>query len=71
MLNAERTAKKPKTAALNSSKCSYTQMNSKVGFWPRQLGSKFLVFTRALLFSNGRSLQTQKLAPPPCQNSNF
>src|SRR5277367_5011440 len=51
--------------------CVYTQMNSKVGFWPRQLGSKFLVFTRALLFSNGRSLQTQKLAPPPCQNSNF
>jgi hypothetical protein len=26
----------------------YTQMNSKFGFWRRQLGNKFLVFTRAL-----------------------
>src|SRR5689334_4156318 len=49
----------------------YTQIDSKVGFWPRQLGSKFLVFTRALLFSNGRSLQTQKLAPHPCQKPTF
>jgi hypothetical protein len=40
----------------------YTQMNSKVGFWHRQLGNKFLVFARALLFSNGRSLQKQKSA---------
>jgi hypothetical protein len=39
----------------------YTQMNSKVGFWQRQLGNKFLVFARALLFSNGRSLQTKNL----------
>src|SRR5690242_7569923 len=31
-------------------KMCYTQMNSNVGFWLRQLGSKFLVFTRALLF---------------------
>ena len=46
-------------------------MNSKVGFWPRQLGSKFLVFTRALPIGNGHSLQTQKFAPLPCQNSNF
>jgi hypothetical protein len=46
-------------------------MNSKVGFWLRQLGSKFSVFTRALLFSNGRSLQTQKFAPHPCQIPNF
>jgi hypothetical protein len=43
----------------------YTQMDSKVDFWLRQLGNKFLVFTRALLFSNGRSLQTQKFAPLP------
>jgi hypothetical protein len=46
-------------------------MNSKVGFWQRQLGNKFLVFARALLFSNGRSLQTQKFVPLPRQNSNF
>ena len=49
----------------------YTQNDSKVGFWPRQLGSKFSVFTRALCMHNGRSLQTQKFAPPPCQKSNF
>ncbi len=49
----------------------YTQMNSKIGFWLRQLGSKFLVFTRALLSSNGRSLQTQKFAPLTRQISNF
>jgi hypothetical protein len=49
----------------------YTQMNSKVGFWQRQLGNKFLVFTRALLSSNGRSLQTQKFVPLPCQIPNF
>src|SRR5689334_21517597 len=48
-----------------------TQNDSKFDFWPRQLGSKFSVFTRALLFSNGRSLQTQKFAPLPCQKSNF
>jgi hypothetical protein len=52
-------------------KLIYTQMNSKVDFWQRQLGNKFLVFARALLFSNGRSLQTQKFVPLPCQNSNF
>jgi hypothetical protein len=46
-------------------------MNSKVGFWQRQLGDKFLVFTRALLFSNGRSFQTQKFMPLPCQIPNF
>jgi hypothetical protein len=46
-------------------------MNSKVGFWQRQLGNKFLVFTRALLFSNGRSLQTQKFVLLPCQIPNF
>jgi hypothetical protein len=49
----------------------YTEVNSKVGFWQRWLGSKFLVFARALLFSNGRSLQTQKFAPPSCQIPNF
>src|SRR5580692_5457812 len=31
----------------------YTQMNSKVGFWPYQLGGKFLVFTRALALQQG------------------
>jgi hypothetical protein len=46
-------------------------MLSKVGFWRRQLGNKFFVFTCALLFSNGRSLQTQKFAPLPCQILNF
>ena len=49
----------------------YTQNDSKVVFWPRRLGSKFLVFTRALCLHNGRSLQTQKLAPPPCQKPTF
>jgi len=49
----------------------YTQINSKIGFWLRQLGSKFLVFTRALLFSNGRSHQTQKFALLTSQIPNF
>jgi hypothetical protein len=53
----------------------YTQMNSKVGFWQRQLGNKFLVFTRALLSSNGRSLQTQKsgtnLTTPKTDSSGY
>ena len=46
-------------------------MDSKLGFWLRRLGTKFLVFTRALPFGNGRSLQTQKFGPPSCQNPNF
>jgi hypothetical protein len=36
-------------------------MNSKIGFWPRQLGDKFLVFTRALLFSNGQLVPDTKI----------
>jgi hypothetical protein len=46
-------------------------MNSRFGFWLRRLGTKFLVFTRALPFGNGRSLQTQKFGPPSCQNPNL
>jgi NTPase len=46
-------------------------MDSKIGFWRRQPGNKFLVFTRALLFSNGRSLQTQKFVLLPCQIPHF
>jgi hypothetical protein len=39
----------------------YTGNDSKVGFWLRWLCSKFFVFTRALPFGNGRSLQTKNL----------
>ena len=49
----------------------YTQMHSKVGFWLRRLRSKFLIFTHALPFGNGRSLQMQKFARPPGQIPNF
>ncbi len=37
----------------------------------RQLGSKFSVFSRALAIANGRSLQTQKFAPPSFQIYEF
>jgi hypothetical protein len=36
-------------------------MNSKIRFRLRQLGSKFLVFARALLLNNSRLLQAQNL----------
>jgi hypothetical protein len=39
----------------------YTGNDSKVGFWLRWLCSKFFVFTRALPFGNGHSLQTKNL----------
>src|SRR3984957_20330740 len=45
--------------------CSYTEHDSKVGFWLRWLCRTFFVFTRVLLFSNGRLLQTKKLRNPP------
>jgi len=34
-------------------------------------GSKFFLFTRALPIGNGRSLQSKKFTPPPCQIPNF
>jgi len=40
---------------------AYTGNDSKVGFWLRWLCRKFFVFTRALPFGNGRSLQTKNL----------
>ncbi len=48
-----------------------TQMNSKIGNLATSAWQQILVFTRALLFSNGRSLQTQKFVLLPCQIPNF
>lgn len=54
----------------NTQRAVYIEINSKIGFWRRLLGSIFWVFARVLSLGQWSVPQTPKSTPPPCQNPN-